>query len=239
MSTFVPVEDASAWMDQGLALLLGAMDSLDDTSQDQPTALPGWTRRHVLAHVASNAEALQRLASWARTGEENPMYASAQQRDDEIDRGATLPPDELRDWVRTSAARLGADLGSLPEQAWRAQVVTAQGRTVPATELPWMRAREVAVHAVDLDAGVTFADLPTAFCAELIGDVAGRRSSVGDGPALHLRAADSDRTWTVAGTGDPAAVSGTVDALARWLTGRGTEGIRTDDAPTPTLPRWL
>ena len=31
-----------------------------------------------------------------------------------------------------------------------AEVVTAQGRTVPATEIPWLRAREVYVHVVDL-----------------------------------------------------------------------------------------
>ena len=41
-----------------------------------PSLLPGWTRAHVLAHVAGNADALVNLLTWARTGEETPMYAS-------------------------------------------------------------------------------------------------------------------------------------------------------------------
>lgn len=237
--TTTPLESARGWMDQGTALLLGAMDSLDDASLDHPSALPGWSRRHVLAHVASNAEALRRLASWARTGRESRMYASVEQRNEEIEQGSTRAPEDLRAWVRASATQLGDDLGALPGSAWQAEVVTAQGRTVPAAVLPWMRAREVAIHAVDLDAGIGFADLPAGFCLELVGDVAERRSAVADGPALHVRCEGHDRTWTVAGTGEPSSVGGPVEAVARWLTGRGADGVHAEDGSLPTLPRWL
>jgi maleylpyruvate isomerase len=63
-------------------------------------------------------------------------------------------------------------------------VVTAQGRTVPATEIPWMRAREVCVHAVDLGAGITFGDLPADFTAALLADVVRKRAGAGEGPEL-------------------------------------------------------
>lgn len=57
-------------------------------------------------------------------------------------------------------------------QPWQAEVVTAQGRAVPAAETPWMRSREMLVHAVDLGTGLAFADLPDAFLAALRADIA-------------------------------------------------------------------
>jgi 2-keto-4-pentenoate hydratase/2-oxohepta-3-ene-1,7-dioic acid hydratase in catechol pathway len=46
---------------------------LSDEDLDLATALGGWTRQHLLAHVGYNAQALRRLASWARTGKRSPM----------------------------------------------------------------------------------------------------------------------------------------------------------------------
>lgn len=158
---------ARSWMDEGTRLFLGVVDRLTDDELSAPTALDGWTRRHVIAHVHGNAEALRRLLSWAATGVENRMYADARQRADEIEAAASLPAEELRALVHESARRLAEDVDALPEEAWHRSVVTAQGRTVPATEIPWMRAREMAVHAVDLQHGVSFADLPEAFNTRL------------------------------------------------------------------------
>lgn len=182
------------WMDEGTKLFLTALDGLTDDELDRATELPGWSRRHLVAHVHYNAEALRRLASWARTGVESRMYADADQRTSEIEAGAALPADRLRALVRSSAAELADDLDALSEEAWRRQVVTAQGRTVPATEIPWMRTREVAVHAVDLGAGITFAALPQELNAALVADVVKKR-----------------------------AASGEAAALAAWLTGRARE----------------
>src|SRR3954447_21274961 len=66
-------------------------DSVAGGDLDRPSALPGWTRRHVVAHVAFNARALMRLLHWARTGEKTPMYASAEARNAEIEEGAKDP----------------------------------------------------------------------------------------------------------------------------------------------------
>src|SRR3954454_2722773 len=94
-------------------LFLGAVDSLTDASFAQPTALPGWTRAHVVAHVHSNAEALRRLVRWAHTGEESRMYASPEQRADEIQAGAKLDAPTLRSLVHRSAAALADELVEL------------------------------------------------------------------------------------------------------------------------------
>ncbi|WP_433367979.1 maleylpyruvate isomerase family mycothiol-dependent enzyme [Streptosporangium sp. CA-115845] len=227
------------WMERGTDLLAGALDRLADADLDGTTPLPGWSRRHLVAHLGFNAAALRRLASWARTGEPNPMYASPEQRAAEIAEGASWPAGRLRDLVSKHSAGLLADLAALDDRQWGAPVVTAQGRTVPASEIPWLRVREVAVHAVDLDAGVAFADLPVDLCEELLSDVAARRSVKGDDPALSLVSA-TGRTWSVDGPGTPVRVGGEPGELARWLTGRGA-GTLTDEhgAPPPALTAWL
>ncbi|MGH8828419.1 MAG: maleylpyruvate isomerase family mycothiol-dependent enzyme [Jiangellaceae bacterium] len=227
------------WMHVGTARFVDAMDRLDDAALDQSAALPGWSRRHVLAHLAANAEALQRLAHWARTGEERRMYSSPEQRDADIEEGSTLPAAELRTWVRSSADRLAADLDALDEADWAAEVVTAQGRTVPATEIPWLRAREVLIHAVDLDAGVEFRDLPQDFLVQLVFEVVAKRSA-GNGPAVLLHATDAGYDWQINGSGPAVTVSAALPEMAAWVTGRPTKITGADDgAPLPELPAWL
>jgi maleylpyruvate isomerase len=227
------------WMVDATALLLRRVDELSDDDLAAPTALDGWTRRHLLAHVGFNAQALRRLAAWAGTGVRTPMYDSAEQRATEIAEGAGWEPRRLRLFVAETASTLAADLAALPDEAWQHEVVTAQGRTVPATEIPWMRTREVAVHAVDLAAGVDFGNLPNDLCAALVADVAALRSKRADGPALELTSSQCGR-WAVDGAGAPVRVQGPVCELARWLTGRGV-GDLTDEGgrPLPQLRAWI
>lgn len=128
------------------------------------------------------------------------MYASPEQRDADIAAGARRPAGELRAWLASSADALAGDLATLPEPAWDAQVITAQGITRSAAEIPWMRAREVYVHAVDLACGADFADQPAAFLGALLDDVTARRGAVGTGPALVVSATDTGARWQVAGS---------------------------------------
>jgi maleylpyruvate isomerase len=171
-------------MDQHTKTFLETLNSIPDAELDAPSALPQWTRRHVVAHVHYNAEALRRLAHWAATGDETPMYSSVEQRAAEIESGSQLEAAHLRSLVAQSAAGLSEDLDALSPDAWLHPVVTAQGRTVPATEIMWMRTREVAVHAVDLGAGASFADFGDDLVSQLLVDVVRRRVSRGEGPDL-------------------------------------------------------
>jgi uncharacterized protein (TIGR03083 family) len=110
----------------------------------------------LIAHVAANADALGNLVHWAATGEPTPMYSSPADRAAGIEAGRRLPPHELVRWVRRSAAELEEKMTRLTDEQWQALVVTAQGRAVPATEVPWLRSREVCVHAADLATGLRF-----------------------------------------------------------------------------------
>jgi len=234
-------EQMLTWMHDGTRRLLGDVAGLSDDAFGEPTALPGWNRRYLLAHIAANADALRNLVHWARTGEERRMYASTEQREADIAAGSKLPADELRAWISSSAQALAADLDGLGDgPAWEAKVITAQGLTRSASEIPWMRDREVWIHAIDLRAGTTWADLPADFLAALLDDVTSRRSTVGGGPALTVTATDTGHTWEVAGTGVPVPVSAPLAGLAGYLTGRtGTAGTDAAVPAAPVLPPWL
>jgi maleylpyruvate isomerase len=225
--------DARGWMRDGTELLLAAADRGEI---EAASALPGWTRQHLVAHVAANADALGNLVHWAATGESTPMYASPEERAAGIERGSRLPRHELLAWLRDSAESLEAAMADLTDEQWQTPVTTAQGRTIPATEVPWLRAREVWVHAVDLATGTSFTDLPADFLAALVGDVIGKRSR-GAGPALVLETAD--QRWDLPGDGTPVLLVGPLADIVAYLTGRTHSLTAADGAPVPRLSAWL
>lgn len=196
------LDDALGWVAVGTRLVHEGVAGLDESALLEPTSLPGWTRKHVVAHLAANAEAVGNLVHWAATGERTPMYSSPEQRAADIEAGSTRSAVDLRAWFDDSAAALAGAMAALSPAQWEAPVVTAQGRTVPASETPWMRAREVMVHAVDLGVGTAFADLPADFLAALVDDVLAKR---GPGPLADLAA------WL---TGRPSPIT---PALPAWL----------------------
>lgn len=233
-------EDSRRWVEEGTALFERALAGRTDEQLDGPTLLEGWTGRHLLAHVAANADALCNLVHWAATREETPMYASPEQRNADIEAGARRPVEDLRTWVSASAATFAERFDALDPEQRQAEVRTAQGRTVPAHEVTWMRSREVMVHAVDLGGEVTFADLPADFLVALVEDIVGKRSKGADGPSLRLTATDADLTVDVAGTGSPAELTGRLADVAAYLAGRaGAEVSTVDGEPAPGLPKWL
>jgi maleylpyruvate isomerase len=229
---------ARRWVLIGTELILEAVVGLDDAGYAAPSTLPSWSRAHVTAHVAANAEALSNLVHWAATGEPTPMYASPEERAAGIERGRALPAAELTAWLRRSADALEAGMDALTEKQWQAQVRTAQGRTVPATELPWLRSREVCVHGVDLATGVTFADLPADFLTALYDEAADKRAAA-PGPAVTLRAPAGGLIWELPGDGEAALVTGELHEIAAYLTGRDASLRAADGSPAPALGAWL
>jgi uncharacterized protein (TIGR03083 family) len=174
-----------AWLDDATEVMLRVVDELHDDAFAAPSALPGWTVAHVVAHLHFNAEAIGRLTTWARTGIETPMYSSVAQRNDDIEAGSLLPPSELHHLVRASAQMLKDSFDALTPQMWVNTVVTAQGRTVPATELVWMRFREVAIHTIDISSGgIGFADFPSESVTKLTNEIVAKRLAAGEGNAL-------------------------------------------------------
>ena len=234
MSDRHDVASTLPWMREGTTHLTRTVEKLADDDFRAPSALPGWTRAHVVGHLARNAEALTRLATWARTGVETPMYPGPDARAAEIEESATHGPEVLRRELAGTAETLDASLDALTPDQWHAQVRSALGRAIPAAEIPWMRIREVWLHAVDLDAGATVADLPDGVVDLLLEDVCAVLSSKEGCPSLELVATDRERSWPLGpAVATPSRITGCAADLVAWLTGR----TRADDRPA--VPRWL
>ena len=212
------------------AALLATARALDDVRA--PSLCEGWTRGHVLTHVARNADGLGALVRSAVDGTGETMYASPESRDADSDAGADRPLDEQVSDVERTAEALAAELPRLgPEQAEVRLERTPGQFVVKAKNIPFMRLRELVFHHVDLDAGFGFGDPDPEVQRVLLAEEVRRLRACDSPPDLTLRTRDGDE-WTV-GTGT-ASVSGTRGALLGWL-GRGlTTGLTGD--PLPRLP---
>jgi maleylpyruvate isomerase len=242
---------ALAWAADGAAHLRGMMTRMGDDAFAKPSSLPDWTRAHVLTHVARNADAMVNLVTWARTGVPTPAYPSRDERDADIETGAGRTPAEIRADLIASSDRLAAAVREMPEEAWSARIADTRGRRMIASDVLWLRAREVWIHAIDLDAGASFTDLPRPMLRELLTDAAATLGARPDFPRLLLVPSDESRTWTVgevAPGSDPAGsnrgpleVRGTAAELAAWLLGRskGRELRTAEGKRPPKLPPWL
>jgi len=219
---------------RGTAWFRRQVDALTDRDLDGPSLLPGWSRRHVVAHVGYNARALTRLVDWATSGVETPMYSSLDERTEEIERGATQPSRALRHLNEHAAITLDVAWRDTPDAVWSTLVRTAQGRTVPLTETVWMRTREVWMHAVDLDHGAALADVPRRVLRRLLTDITGLWERKEAGAELRVVVTD-DHTldW---GTGE-ARIVGNLPAVVGWAAGRTNALL--DDGQGHAAPRWL
>ena len=227
---------------RGQAYFSRQLAQLTDDELDADSLLPGWSRRHVVAHVGLNARALTRLTTWARTGVETPMYDSPTARDTDIEMAATLPAQALRHLSDHAAIHLDVEWRDLSEQAWRSEVKTAQGRMVPVSETVWMRTREVWLHAVDLRNGGAVMHFPGALLDLLLEDlVRVWRRKVGDtGTNVELRPVDRSRAWRVfPDRSASSVVVGTAAELVMWGTGRNPAAARTADGAPAQPPPWL
>lgn len=223
---------------QGTDHFAGQLAALTDRDLGAPSLLDGWTRGHLVAHLAFNAIALCRLLDWAATGVESPMYTSAAARNTEIEDGARLPVWEQRELFAHHTAQLAQKWEQLPEAAWTAMVRTAQGRSVPASETLWMRTREVWIHAVDLAGGATFSAVPKVVQSTLVDEIAAGWQQQGWEVAVDKGAADRASVTIVRPEQrQPSQVSGPLSAVLRWMSGRGALGVSPSAPAAP--PRWL
>jgi maleylpyruvate isomerase len=213
--------------------LLGTAAGLDDEAVAGPSLLPGWTRGHVLTHLARNADGATNLLTWARTGVETPQYASLEQRAADIEAGASRDAAAQRADLTVSAERLDAAIEAMPAPAWTAVVRWTDGRESPAAQVMWRRLRELEIHHVDLAAGYTAADWPEAFTRRLATSLAKDFGARPDGPRLVLRSPELGHDLPIGeGVGEPV-IGGPLWAAAAWLIGRSAGGGLAVEPPGP------
>jgi maleylpyruvate isomerase len=154
-----PTEDLAA-VDAAVGLLLEAIARMTDTDARAPSLLPGWSRGHVLTHVARNADAFALAVDGAVRGGAVDMYPGGdEQRTRDIEAGAMRPVDALRDDVRATQHGLDTAWSRVEDGMWDREIRALAGRRTVAGSVH-IRRREVLVHLVDLDVGVAPGDLP-------------------------------------------------------------------------------
>ena len=233
-------ETLTGWAAAGQAEVERAAAGLDPARLAAPARLPGWTRGHVLSHLARNADALVNLLTWARTGTEARMYASPAERADGIEAGAHRAlPEQLAD-LAAAGQRFAAAAAAVPPGRREFTVLSGQGREIPASEVPWLRVREVWLHLVDLDAGDGIDAIPADVAWVLAVDVAGWMSARTEATAdLKADGHDAIRLGPADGPAG-AVVAGSPQRIAGWLTGRSPGGgLTVTGGELPGLPRWL
>ncbi|MET8831574.1 maleylpyruvate isomerase family mycothiol-dependent enzyme [Streptomyces sp. NPDC004610] len=209
--------------------LLSAVAKLDNASVAEPSRLPGWTRGHVLAHLARNADALVNV--W----ESRPMYISGEARDTDIERDAPRPLDVQLADVRDTAARF-QDVADAPAD-WSRTVELRNGVTDSASRVPFRRWAEIELHHVDLGIGYELEDMPEEFTEREIDFLADRFS--GNASVAPTRLTDGTRAWHTGRRADEPelTVTGTRADLVGWLAGR-REGaaLAVTGGALPALP---
>ena len=234
---------ALAQLGESTDRLLATADALTDAQAAGPSRLPGWTRGHVLTHLARNADGFPNLLTWAGTGNETPMYPSEEARARGVEEGAARPAAEIAADVQVSAAALAAAAQDLPARAWDA-LVARRGDTFPARQIPPRRLAELEIHHVDLDAGYRPADWPASFVTANLARVARDFAGRADAPACLARPDGLDAVYPIGPAApDPPSqvtVSGPPAALLAWLIGRGDgAGLGVTGAgAVPVLPPW-
>ncbi|MFD0168863.1 maleylpyruvate isomerase family mycothiol-dependent enzyme [Streptomyces decoyicus] len=209
------------------------LSGLGDEQMVRDSALPGWSRGHVVQHLTDNARAFERQARFALHGQLVDMYDDGQRgRDLSIGRGSARPAAHLREELRLAQQALEETWNRLAPEDW-GRPVRFRNATVLDTALA--RWREAEIHAVDLAVGYRPRDWSLPFAWHALDFLAARAPA---GVQLTLTATDHAFTQSL-GTGSPVEVRGAVRDLAAWMAGRSVDGpLHTSAGALPELGPW-
>ena len=152
-------------IDQATQRVLDAARVITEPDLRAPSLLPGWSRAHVLAHLARGADAMRQMLIGVRSGRDDPGYPSAEARDAGIELSAGQTAGELMTDLADSAMALRTVARQLPAGRWQAPVQVLGSAPFPAAQLLTRRLVEVELHHCDLGIGYGPERWPAAFAA--------------------------------------------------------------------------
>jgi maleylpyruvate isomerase len=124
--------------------LLQSLDSLTDDQCREPSALPGWTRGHVLSHLARNAESHVHVLQCAARGEVGEQYVGgAKARKEGIETHARDSAESLVSAVRKSIYALEGQWAATNSEGWQGHGVNSAGASIAMSDIVFLRWREV------------------------------------------------------------------------------------------------
>ena len=188
--------------------------SLTDDDVRAPSALPGWSRGHVLAHICGISDAMARQLEYARRGEKIELYDGGYEgrtRAIELAAGHSAA-EHLGDLERSLGRALDAFRG-LGEADWSMPVAFRGGVVFDGGLALW---RELVIHLTDLEVGRGPETWSRPFCEHLFRFLSAR---VPDG--LRLKLQPLGLPPVTLGSGEQSvSINGMLTDIAAWLAGR-------------------
>ena len=144
--------------------VLATVRGLTDDQARGASRLPGWSRGHLLTHLARNADGMRGMVDGAIAGEVREQYPhGAEGRAADIEAGADRDPAKLVTDFETTDRALVDAWHRMPDDAWTRTGIWLATGPQPMDYTLRSRRRELLVHWVDLGLGATPADLPDDF----------------------------------------------------------------------------
>ncbi|MGZ0151615.1 maleylpyruvate isomerase family mycothiol-dependent enzyme [Kribbella sp. WER1] len=218
------LNDVHAIADQLLALTA----DLDDATARGDSVLPGWSRGHVITHIAYFSEAMTRQVEEALQGRLVEVYDGGRPaRDAAIEAGADRPAAELKTHLTQAVTALLASWDKVSPTDWPLPIQHRNSNLSAGLQATW---RELTIHTSDLNLGVTPASWSKDFCLHLLDFLRPRTPD-----HTHLILQSPETTWEN-GTGAEVKLTGPLTSLTAWYAGRPTPTTIT--GPTPDLLPW-
>lgn len=216
-------------------MVMATVSSLADDELGKPSKCAGWTRAHVIAHLARGADAMANLATWAVTGQETPAYESREKRDADIDAAVGRSAAELAADLEQANARLLTAFRKLADGVQVETLPTLFSGEINALSLPARRTTELIIHHDDLDTTWEWDEADPDAILDAI-EICVRRLQVNpESPGLQIVAGEGEE-WTV-GDGSHR-IEGYYEELLPFLArGQVKEGLGYE-GELPKLPPW-
>ncbi|MFE9122847.1 maleylpyruvate isomerase family mycothiol-dependent enzyme [Streptomyces sp. NPDC007172] len=178
------------------ARLAAGLDALTDVTAREPSVLPGWSRGHVITHLARSTDVYRWLLALARTGIAPGPRADAATLGHALRQGAGRGAAEPIADLCGSLDRLLDELdeaAAVPADRWPTLVTALAGWRHPAWYTLHRARRELETHHIDLKLGHTSVDWPNGYVTwvldETIATPAARNF-----PVARFEATDLDRS---------------------------------------------
>jgi maleylpyruvate isomerase len=205
---------------------------LTDAQVQAASALPGWTRGHVLGARLAFARAADRQIALAFGEREAEFYDGGRAgRDAAIEAAAARPAADLVCGLWRALEALDTAWSRIGAADWDRPVTYRGPGTL--TDILFACWRESQIHLVDLRLGARPAEWSAAFCAHLFEFLAVRAP---DGTRIDLSTPDG-QVRTIGSGERVVVVAGTLTDLAAWLSGREPDGALEAAGELPVLRR--
>ncbi|WP_454810240.1 maleylpyruvate isomerase family mycothiol-dependent enzyme [Paenarthrobacter nitroguajacolicus] len=212
--TQITPETLPAELHKAAGTVTRLLAKLDDSSVAEPSELPGWTRGHVLAHLAGIANAMARQLAYASRGETGELYDGGMDgRNKAIALAAGHSLAQHTEAVTTALDAAIAAFDALGPEDWQARIAYRDGTVFDGGLALW---RELTIHAADLGLGYGPETWNRPFCEHLIGFLAAR---VPDSYKFVLQPTGLPQR-TIGSGGTSIAITGMLTDIAAWLAGR-------------------